>query len=661
MSEAQVFASKTNFAAGQLNHAMKAHKDLYEQGAKKLFNMIVTNEGVVTRRPPTIFADIKPSTFAPSVLASFNVTESISFLCIFYFDYNRMYIEIFSSQTKEKVFPVHIGSNVIEIEKSRYMQKVAERKRGKNYAKEELSYIASDNSLFFTAGDFVQTLTYNGKMHKENLVDNNTENKWQKVFTLHASLIKAKIVTKAFNRIWTLGAAYIDENTGEDIKYNRVLAGKKGTNKLYEKKDIRTDEQTLKEFHDALSAYAIDVDLGIASKPLWAISSLDSLYVGTSFGVFVIRENKDKKVQGYASITQSIDIGTADIAPCMIAQMVCFVGSNRRSIYAILPSNMQNAKQKIVNLNVSSSDIFTSNITQIVATSQPMQMLFAIKEDGSFATYTYNQDLSVAAWTNHRLGGKGQILSVCSIFEKAALGETLYFNVARKKESKEKEDEVALKAKKRRQELDRELENKERLTEVSTQMYETEATTVVETSAAATPVTEATPTIQTQETFTQEQSASSSMTQTSLQKCRDVQELQKLLAEKQAEQEEVALPFQVPEHAYFGYVLNEGDAVDKFWQKNYQSELCKLKHFKDKLDNEYKEYYRLSYKNAMKKILCKTVITKEDIKDLIRCEIQHEIKYKKELPQYHLIRIVLQSVTDRNWNKELKRLREHAI
>ena len=92
MSEAQVFASKSNFAAGQLNHAMKAHKELYEQGAKKILNMIVTNEGVVTRRPPTVFVQIRPSIFAPSTVVPFCVTESISFLCIFYFDYNRLFV-----------------------------------------------------------------------------------------------------------------------------------------------------------------------------------------------------------------------------------------------------------------------------------------------------------------------------------------------------------------------------------------------------------------------------------------------------------------------------------------------------------------------------------------------------------------------------------------
>ena len=180
-----IFSSKNT---GQLNETMIALK-MIEQGED--FNIVVT---ISKTSSTNVLNAINASVFAPSITAAFNVTENISFLCIFYFDYNRLFLEILCPHTCEKVFPVHIGENVIEVEANRYMKQVGEREEGKNYLIEELSFVTNENALYFSAGtycrvgskqaDFVYKINYNAKQHAANLSNSQIERKWQKVFSI---------------------------------------------------------------------------------------------------------------------------------------------------------------------------------------------------------------------------------------------------------------------------------------------------------------------------------------------------------------------------------------------------------------------------------------------------------------------------------------------
>ena len=106
MSNIDLFSVKRNFASGQLDSSMCIHKtqETYLSGAKKLFNMIVTSQGTIARRPPTIWCPIAVEKQIPSKIVGWNITQSIGFLCIFLFDKTTLLLQIYSSKSFKKVY-----------------------------------------------------------------------------------------------------------------------------------------------------------------------------------------------------------------------------------------------------------------------------------------------------------------------------------------------------------------------------------------------------------------------------------------------------------------------------------------------------------------------------------------------------------------------------
>ncbi|MFP3035061.1 MAG: hypothetical protein ACEY3C_06090, partial [Candidatus Tisiphia sp.] len=73
--------------------------------------------------------------------------------------------------------------------------------------------------------------------------------------------------------------------------------------------------------------------------------------------------------------------------------------------------------------------IFAGGIRQIVGCNSPFSMVVAVLKNGSFASFIYSHDLKIMGWSQHWLGGKGQVLGITPIYAESS--DMLYLHVRR--------------------------------------------------------------------------------------------------------------------------------------------------------------------------------------------------------------------------------------
>ena len=215
------------------------------------------------------------------------------------------------------------------------------------------------------------------------------------------------------------------------------------------------------------------------------------------------------------------------------------------------------------------------------------------------------------------------------MFNKKALGDVIYFSVLRhKKRSKdaamklkyERSKKTCALAKKQREDLDktRTISNMELVISEAKNMYS--------------------------ETFQNFSQATSS------------NEMPKQLIQEASKTEENL--FSLNGDEYFRYILDEGNLIDQLTSKPYNQWLCIMPELKKVVDAN-KTHYKEEYFDKLFEILSKNKLDKEDVQNLVICEIKNEINYKKDEAEYFLIKTIraFSYGNDINWKDELTNAR----
>ncbi|RKX27485.1 MAG: hypothetical protein DRP45_00950 [Candidatus Zixiibacteriota bacterium] len=370
--------TKTNFTAGELSPRLLGYVDFdkYQNGAKRLRNMVVHPHGGVTRRPGTQFiAAVKNDAAANSrvrlVQFSFSVTQN--YILEFGHNYIRFYKE--HEQIEDAGSPVEVASTYTEAEVF------------------ELKYVQSADKLFI--------------VHPNHAPAELTR-------TSHIAWTLADMSFIAAPSEWTAG------------NYPSVVS-------LYQQRSVfaATPNEpqhvwgsVVGDIYDfTVPGTATDEDpftYQIASDSVNAINWLSTgerITVGTVGAEFSLGSTRDGEALTATNVkvVRETNYGSArHVDPIRIDNSVLYVQFGERKIrehaYDIYSNGSTGADATIF-----SEHITQTGIIETAYQNEPDSILWALRNDGKLAGLTYERQQKILAWHQHNLGGTdSSIISVAA-------------------------------------------------------------------------------------------------------------------------------------------------------------------------------------------------------------------------------------------------------
>lgn len=141
------------------------------------------------------------------------------------------------------------------------------------------------------------------------------------------------------------------------------------------------------------------------------VESLEALFVGTSGDEWKIGSNELDTPLTPTNFTakQQSNYGSAAVQPFKVNEQILFVDFVGRKVRELTYSD---AVQKYVapDLTALAEHITSSGIVSIAHQRNPDSILWAVLDDGSLVSMTYEREQNVVAWADHPIDGK--VLSV---------------------------------------------------------------------------------------------------------------------------------------------------------------------------------------------------------------------------------------------------------
>lgn len=142
----------------------------------------------------------------------------------------------------------------------------------------------------------------------------------------------------------------------------------------------------------------------------------DALMYADQNSVFLIADRNtliDPSLDAFAvqiPIPQS-EVGAAFVDPIRIEDSLVFVDSSGKRLRRVYFLDNQQ-KYMADDITISSGEIFTGDIVELHYQKVPQQYIWAITDDGSLLSMTYNSSMQIASWTRHDLSGDVESMAI---------------------------------------------------------------------------------------------------------------------------------------------------------------------------------------------------------------------------------------------------------
>lgn len=441
MSKEQwVYSVKNSFSSGELTPTMEGRNDLpiYQHGVKKLINFMILPSGGISRRYGTQYAHVfKEKIPVSKRMINIMYLREYSFLVVFSdVDRQKIRIEVFINGEGD---PVDLGTIdvVLDIDQFSYatyqgaayisfginypvwIVQVDPDQVEKLYRLDELDMEERSGlfhyDVFKVKGEIYDTEFSQRKMIGEVLFGSADEvnQKLNETPKTQVETLRTNSLSIFEGRLWIFG-------TGKNI--HEIWASSIGT-----MDEFNLAYHSLLEARNPLSAFAATFVSSTFDNVVWSIPFAKELLLGTTDGIYVLKTG-DRTKDEFVNIHKDIDISVANIAPIICGKTIFFVEGDRKKIHSLYYSEEKGGYQ-ISCITTFAEHLFTSGIKQIVAVNSPFNMIFAVLNNGSFATFTYSQDLKIMGWSQHHLGGNGKVIEALAFY--GTDGDKVYFRVRR--------------------------------------------------------------------------------------------------------------------------------------------------------------------------------------------------------------------------------------
>ena len=185
--------------------------------------------------------------------------------------------------------------------------------------------------------------------------------------------------------------------------------------------------KTLLEARNPLTAFSATFSSSTFDNVLWSVPFSNELLLGTTDGIYLVKEG-DRAKGEFIKIHREIELPVSPIKPVVLGKTIFFVEGNNCKINSLFYSQEKGGFQ-IADITAYAEHIFASGIREIAGSNSPFSIVFAVLKNGSFASFTYSQDLKIMGWSQHWLGGNGEVLGITPVY--ADSEDKLYFHVRR--------------------------------------------------------------------------------------------------------------------------------------------------------------------------------------------------------------------------------------
>lgn len=449
MSKEQwVYSAKNSFSSGELTPTIEGRNDLpiYQHGVKKLINFMILPSGGITRRHGTQYAYVfKDKIPIPKCMATLMYLREYSFLIVFSkVEEEKTKIEIFingegqaielgvinvSLDVNQFTYTTYQGAVYISFGASypvwvvqinpEQIEKLSELDNLEHNEKKELFHY----DVFKVKGNKYDTEQSQQNKIREVLYgkDEEVNEKLRNEPKKAIEILKTSSLSIFEGRLWAFG---------NDRNIHEIWASCLGA-----MNEFNLAYNSLLEARNPLSAFSVTFISSTFDNVLWSIPFAKELLIATTDGIYVLTTG-DKSKNEFVNIHKDIDISVAPIPPIICGKTIFFVEGDRKKIHSLYYSEEKGGYQ-ISCITTYSEHLFNVGIKQIVSVNSPFNMIFAVLNNGSFATFTYSQDLKIMGWSQHWLGGDGKVVEAIVLY--GTESDKVYFRVLREGTEIEKE------------------------------------------------------------------------------------------------------------------------------------------------------------------------------------------------------------------------------
>ncbi|HJD55391.1 MAG TPA: hypothetical protein LFW21_01820 [Rickettsia endosymbiont of Pyrocoelia pectoralis] len=477
MSDQFIYSQKNNFSGGELTPTIEGRSELglYQNGAKKLLNFIILPSGGIMRRRGTKFVHLFKEN-VPKKIISVMFSRKLSYLLVFeahplkttcsFFVGGELFLTTkvvqdngvdFSFKLKDfsytcfggiayisfgitrPIFKFSVDPAIVEKFYTHLAsQRQTQASQTVNLAATPLetagNFPDSEKQIMFIIEPLKAHVTYYKQVQNNQTI--------QRPFNEVIYNSEIDKINDELKRLHGTGSANVYEQTQEKLYASSIATFENrlwcfGVNKnihliwasykgdFY---DFRMSYKTLLEARNPLTALSATFSSSTFDNVLWTVPFSTEMLLGTTDGIYLIKEG-DRSKGEFIKIHKELDVPVSPIKPVIIGKTIFFVEGSGCKINSLYYSQEKGGFQ-LSDITAYAEHIFNSGIRQIVGINSPFSMIFAVLKDGSFASFTYSQDLKIMGWTPHHLGGNNSmVLSITPIYGDNE--DKLYFHVRR--------------------------------------------------------------------------------------------------------------------------------------------------------------------------------------------------------------------------------------
>jgi len=212
-------------------------------------------------------------------------------------------------------------------------------------------------------------------------------------------LLRTEVIAPFANRLWGFGSP---------TNSHRIAGSAKG-----DFADFDVAYPSLVQARNPLSPIIGTFVSETFDPVLWAVPFGEELLVGTTDGIYVLKEGQRDKGE-FVKVHKELHMGVAPIKPIVLDKALFFVEGNRKNISCLTWSRERGGYQ-VHSLTAYADHLFASGIVRLEAVRTPFNMLFVLLRDGHFLTFTHDADLKILGWVQHYLGGDARIVDMCAL------------------------------------------------------------------------------------------------------------------------------------------------------------------------------------------------------------------------------------------------------
>ena len=416
LREQWIYANKNTFSSGELTPTIEGRNDLsiYQHGVKKLINFMILPSGGLTRRHGTEYVHLfdESDTGLCKCMMTLSYSRDCTFLIVF--------VKVDQKSTRVKIFingkgkPINLKPEKITLDREKFSFAVHQ----------GVAYISfgTKTSIWKFFIDHTKFLDLESLTNQENL----NHDKIKSIFIFKKfvddkitqeqdaqKLLRANKINIFDNRLWIFG-------TGTNI--HEIAASN-----LVEIERFDIEKNDSDQINNPLSSFFTVFQSSTFDDIVWSIACSKELLLGTTDGIYVLNTN-GKAENNFYSIHKDIDISVSMIPPIICGKTVFFVEGGDRKIHSLYFSQEKGGYQ-VSCITTYSDHLFSSGIRQILSVESPFNLIFAIMNNGSFATFSYSQDLKIMGWSQHWLGGNGKAVEALPLL--GVDSNTIYFRAIR--------------------------------------------------------------------------------------------------------------------------------------------------------------------------------------------------------------------------------------